>query len=222
MPIFRVADKLVLFIHIPKAAGTSVETMLGMHPQCSSIHCLEIGPDNAFNAAAVCSPQHFHAEILARLFNLTRFDFIFTIIRDPLCRLLSEHTMRIQRNDIDNQPFDSWYSAVREKRLENPYMYDNHLRPAAEFIMDSCHVYDLSDGLSNIWRSVSSMIGIDSSEVEVQRIKPCGGTNASATSVSTETKRLIAIDYDCDFRLKRKFLAQKSPSSPWVIGANLF
>jgi len=221
MPIFRVADKLVLFIHIPKAAGTSVETMLGMHPQCSSIHCLEIGPDNAFNAAAVCSPQHFHAEILARLFNLTRFDFIFTIIRDPLCRLLSEHTMRIQRNDIDNQPFDSWYSAVREKRLENPYMYDNHLRPASEFILECCHVFDLGDGLSNIWQQVAKIIGISSQDSQTQRIKPCGGTNASTASVSFETKRFIAADYESDYKLRRKFLETRSPTTPWVIGADL-
>jgi hypothetical protein len=221
MPIFRVGERLVLFIHIPKAAGTSIETMLKMHPQCSSVHCLETGVNNAFNAAAFCSPQHFHAELLTSVFRVEQFDFIFTIIRDPLCRLLSEHTMRIQRQDVESQPFDTWYALAREQRMVNPYVYDNHLRPASEFIIDCCHVFDLGDGLPHIWQHVAKMIGIDSSHSQTQRIKPCGGTNASPASVSAETKRLIARDYESDFRLRRKFRERRSPTTPWVLGADL-
>lgn len=221
MPVFRIGGKLVLFIHIPKAAGTSIEAMLGLHPQCSSVHCLETGTDNAFNAAAFCSPQHFHAELLKTIFNIRQFDFVFTVIRDPLCRLLSEHTMRIQRKDIADQSFDLWYAIAREQRLENPYVYDNHLRPASEFILDCCHVFDLGDGLSNIWQQVAKIIGISSQDSQTHRIKPCGGTNASTTSVSFETKRFIAEDYESDYKLRRKFLETRSPTTPWVIGADL-
>lgn len=220
--MFRIGGKLVLFIHIPKSAGTSVETMLSLHPLCSSVHCLETGIDNGFNAAAVCSPQHFHAELLKSIFNLEHFDLIFTIIRDPLCRLLSEHTMQVQRRETTDEQFDSWYALARQERLSNPYIYDNHLRPASEFIVDCCQVFDLSDGLSSIWQQVSQMIGVNPSDSQLQCIKPCGGVNTPIASVSLETKKLIAQDYESDYRLRRKLLANKSATTRCALGANLF
>jgi hypothetical protein len=221
MPVFRMGTKLVLFIHIPKCAGTSIETMLSMHPTCSGVHGIETGENNAFNAAALCSPQHFHSELLRAIFTLERFDFIFTIIRDPLSRLLSEHTMRVQRQDIPNQPFDDWYRWARIQRFSNPFAFDNHLRPAVEFILDQCHVFELSDGLSNIWLNICRLIAIEPEASQIQRIKPCGGINASAMSLSDETKRLIVSDYERDYRLRHRFLTLKSIDRPWSLGSDL-
>jgi hypothetical protein len=213
--------RLVLFIHIPKCAGTSVETMLSRHPSCSGVHCIEMGENNAFNAAAFCSPQHFHSELLQAIFILERFDFIFTIIRDPLSRLLSEHTMRIQRQDIPEQPFDEWYRWVRVQRLDDPFVFDNHLRPAFEFILNQCHVFELGDGLSNIWQNVCKLISIEPEASQIQRIKPCGGINESPMSVSIETKKLIASDYERDYHLRHRFLALRSTDKPWLLGSDL-
>jgi hypothetical protein len=221
MPVFRMGTRVVLFIHIPKCAGTSIETMLKRHPACYGVHGIETGKDNAFNATAFCSPQHFHSKLLQAVFALERFDFIFTIIRDPLSRLLSEHTMQIQRQETQIQLFDEWYKWVRSIRVGNPFAFDNHLRPAAEFIVDQCHVFDLSDGLSNIWQHSCNLMAVDTAASQIQRIKPCGGVNASALSVSDETKRLVASDYEMDYRLRQRFLALRSTNRPWVLGSDL-
>lgn len=221
MPIFRIAGKLILFIHIPKTAGTSMETMLSLHPQCRGIHCLEVGMENVFNAVAHCSPQHFHAQVLESIFDLRRFDFIFTIVRDPLCRLLSEHTMRIERGDIDRMTFENWYLIAREKRLKDPYLYDNHLRPAYEYLTEQCHVFELVDGLSHIWQNVCQFIGIDAAGSRIQHIKPCGGQNEPLGTLSSNIIHLIAEDYQCDYTLRRRIFAKRSPERPWVIGSDL-
>src|SRR5438045_277709 len=105
MPIFRFGDKILLFIHIPKTGGTSVEAMLKAGGGVEAMR------HNAQITGLLCTPQHFHAEILSRLVPEGFSDFTFTIVRNPFDRLVSEFKMRVQGAGRD-VTFDDWVDRV--------------------------------------------------------------------------------------------------------------
>lgn len=87
MPIFKINNKLILFTHIPKCGGTSIET-----------YFLEIGAKISFYDNKIygipeekrwnkSSPQHIDGASFQRLFSNDFFDHKFIICRHPLSRL---------------------------------------------------------------------------------------------------------------------------------------
>ena len=91
MPIFRYSNKLIFFSHIPKCAGTSIESYcqkIGMKIAfLDNQNYLEyLASNKAWNSS---SPQHIPGYAIARLFPLNFFDAYFTVVRNPINRLKS-------------------------------------------------------------------------------------------------------------------------------------
>jgi len=90
MPIFRNDDrKIVLFIHIPKCAGTSIENQL-IKDGWGYDWLIFPARDSVPNGVP-CNPQHYHKDLIDKYLDRD-VDLEFTIIRNPLHRLLSEFT----------------------------------------------------------------------------------------------------------------------------------
>jgi hypothetical protein len=152
MPIYDVNGKKCLFIHIPKCGGSSIERWLEQFSVSSfwSPEILDSFP---------CTPQHFHSEILEHLFCADYFDYVFTVCRNPIDRLLSEYKFRMgpRRQKIE---FSNWlYSRIREYR-ENNFTSDNHLRPQYEFLAFASEVFHFEEGISNIVSTLSTKLGV--------------------------------------------------------------
>lgn len=137
MPIFSKGKKNVLFIHIPKSAGSTIEKIgadLGWS-ESFSVRGKSLEDIRYYKA----SLQHLHAQPLESLFNLEDFDSIFTIVRNPFSRFKSEYywqrSQRITELDIDDWVFDTF-----EKYSKNNHIYDNHIRPQVEFIPSGVQV----------------------------------------------------------------------------------
>lgn len=145
MPIFSKDNKTILFLHIPKAAGSSVENIgssLGWR-ESFSIRGKTLEDLKYFKA----SLQHLHAEPLEILLNFDEFDSIFTVVRNPFARFKSEYYwQRAQR--ITDLGVDEWIAETFEKYCHNSYIYDNHIRPQVEFLPDSkkLQVFKLEEG----------------------------------------------------------------------------
>ena len=89
MPAYRIRNKNVLFIHVPKTGGTTVESFLETHGK-SSLHnqgvkLLKPLSDSFLTRSLPL--QHFHADLLVAMFAPDFFDYTFMIVRDPLERL---------------------------------------------------------------------------------------------------------------------------------------
>lgn len=150
MPIVRISGRLVYFAHVPKCAGTAIETYLET----------AFGPlafrDTRFTSVPArkrwtrSSPQHVAAGDLGRLFPADFFDHCFAVVRSPASRLVS--AFRFQRDIEDTVPakmaFGDWLETVHAGRRRKPWQFDNHTRPMTEIVPEGARVFRLEEGLA--------------------------------------------------------------------------
>ena len=85
-----------------------------------------------------------HASLLEEILNMNSFDYIFTVVRNPVDRIISEYKWRI-RHDSAQYGFDRWYEEARKNFHSNNFYFDNHMRPMNEFITKECEVFRFED-----------------------------------------------------------------------------
>jgi Sulfotransferase family len=131
MPILHHKRKgRVLFIHIPKAAGSSVEKLFR---------------DRSYKIEKLGSwdgPNQQHA-VKTVYETWGEFDYKFTIVRHPLERFVSALGYRtIHAGDADTQARDVL------KKYENgllPASWGNHLQPQVDFLSDDVEIFRFED-----------------------------------------------------------------------------
>lgn len=193
MPIFDIGGRKVLFMHVPKAGGSSVEKWLSQFGGMS-FHTGQ----NTLNLP--CVPQHFHGELIETLFAPGFFAYAFTIVRNPYWRLLSEYNYRMshrrRRERILPPPsFGKWASTWLRRYSGNRYAYSNHLRPQVEFLVPNIEVFRLEDELPQLQRRICNVLDVVSKEelatVNVSRV--------AEERIGPDTARLIYEFYREDF-----------------------
>jgi hypothetical protein len=138
MPLFVKHNVAVLYIHVPKTGGSSIEHFF----EQNGFHCefRDAGPGFCFNEYRHCSPQHMHAEQLRTAIRLSRVTYIFMTVRHPMSRLLSEFKTRV-RDDGKPYKLASWVDRIFRNYIEDPFTIDNHIRPQSEFWIPGCDVF---------------------------------------------------------------------------------
>jgi len=156
LPIFTKADERILFIHIPKAAGTTIEKLFvergyAMDYRRGGVY----GPLNEFDRQNGCSPQHLHAALLEKHLGGERFDRIFCIVRNPIDRFISEYRFRRQAgHKLAGGDINAFWESARRAYDRNPMYLDNHLRPQVDFLWRESEVFRLEDGMNSILRTL--------------------------------------------------------------------
>jgi len=136
MPIFKKNDLTVFFSHIPKTGGSSIE---------------EYFLQNGFNITLLsgglypCSLQHRQYGDKELMMSLGECDinYSFTIIRNPIDRLISGFNMRNPNMDmskLNNYILDN----LKLYRSDN-YILDNHIRPQNEFIHSDMEIFKFGE-----------------------------------------------------------------------------
>lgn len=150
MPVFTKNNKKILFIHVPKAGGTSIEHFLIDNGWKMSF--FDGGGENSWNVFLKCSPQHMHAEMLKNIMRLAAFDASFMIVRHPLARIKSEFKWRKKHSFLEKQDisYNDWIKETLSLYNTNNFIYDNHIRPQNEFELENSKVFCLEDGLNDI------------------------------------------------------------------------
>jgi hypothetical protein len=137
MPIFTNGNRKILFIHIPKSAGSSIER-IGRDKGWEESFSVR-GKSLTEAAYYKATPQHFHADILRQIFDFKEFDSVFTIVRNPYDRLKSEYYWQRDQS-MTNLQVDDWVSNIFQRYSENQFICDNHIRPQVEFLPDYEHL----------------------------------------------------------------------------------
>jgi len=119
------------FVHIPKSAGSSVETALDMkHLECLYTHY-------KYKLYSVTAQHLYLSEICKEIPESEKYD-IFTVVRNPFDRLVSEYK-HYHKNwwarEFFNKNFDEFVNTVfslsKEERI---FKFDNHLEPQVNFL----------------------------------------------------------------------------------------
>ena len=194
MPIFQTENGLVFYSHIPKCGGMSIEKNLSFLPTHLKNPYLHGNDQQGFP----CSPQHFHSDIILKMFDVSAFYYSFTVTRHPFNRLISEYRFRsdIAARQKQKMPeINSWIENIFSRYASNKYVLDNHIRPQHEFLLPDMDVMKLEDGMQSIFSQMSKSIDINIPETSAHINKSTG----LDISVGFESKELIRSFYASDF-----------------------
>lgn len=194
MPFFNVNGKNVLFIHVPKTGGTSVESWMSDH---ATVRFRSVGVPDALQ----CTPQHLRMTDFRKLFGDDFFDYAFMIVRNPYDRIVSEYRMRaaeaIQGFWGEAPTFSQWLESSLKLQQRDPWCLDNHLRPQWEFVGSGVDVFKFEDGLENIVRRVADRIGLAAPDALPRKMEL--GGSVGSVDWDHHDRILVRKQYDRDF-----------------------
>jgi hypothetical protein len=156
MPFVEIDGIRLLFVHVPKAAGSSVEAWM------RQLGPLQFWAPGMTTAPLLCTPQHFRRSDLDQLFDADYFTHEFAIVRDPYRRLVSEYKMRAVLSWQHKNPvpmFGPWLEHNLALAAHNPWHLDNHFRPQWEFVGDRTRVFRIENGLKAALDEVGRWVG---------------------------------------------------------------
>lgn len=197
MPIFRKENYNILYIHIPKTGGSSVESLFKQSG--FELSLIDTGGPGSQNNLRKCSPQHYHFEMLANFLDLNKFDFIFSTVRNPITRLKSEFLMRNKLGSIDP---NEWVRHTLDRYRDNPFIYDNHIRPQTTFVDDNVKVFKQEEGFNATWvEQLEAIIPFKLYKGTTRDLnrKSLDGVSTSDVNFSDTTLRTLASFYKDDF-----------------------
>lgn len=157
MPFIETSGKKILFVHIPKTGGTSIEK------------AMEGISDLNFCSRAILPflrtpPEHFTYQNICSLFGEGYFDYVFTVVRNPYKRIESEYRMRAllakERFFTELPTFPIWLEQTLDQVMLDRGYCANHLRPQIEFIGRNVNVFRYEEGLCGVVDRVSQETGI--------------------------------------------------------------
>lgn len=157
MPFIKVKDKKVLFIHIPKTGGTSIEAWM---KTLAPLKMFSVGVPNASR----CTPQHYTSRDIRAILGDNFFNLAVTVVRNPYDRIASEYRMqtRLSKQGIwKNGPqFSLWLEDNLSRQTRERFHLDNHLRPQWEFLGNDVEVFRFEDGLSAPIKRIADALNV--------------------------------------------------------------
>lgn len=161
MPLFKIRNQQVAFVHLPKTGGSSIEHWL--EGQSESTLLLSKLPAKSMRT----TPQHISYSDIQLLTNQQQFTLAFAIVRNPFRRLESEFRYRMHLNEKSDEEavyFSPWVLKTLRQFDKNAWIYDNHIRPQHEFFDDTVRVFKFEDGLLKVACAVSDVLKLETPE----------------------------------------------------------
>lgn len=189
MPLYLNQDQQeLLFLHIPKTGGSSVEQLLKLNASGGYLYSTK-------QLQRLCTPQHLHRQVLTAMFDDPDIAS-FTLVRNPYLRLISEYKYQIKRGMFkrDELSFDQFITSRLSAYSQDPYAYDNHFRPMQEFILPTTRVFKLEQDIDKLEDYLSSFLKKTVCLPHINQASLNG-----ELEVSQATLDLILHTYECDF-----------------------
>jgi hypothetical protein len=219
MPIFKAGGKLVYYAHVPKCGGSAVGWYLTERFGPIAFEDRNHTRHDAKTQWSRTSPQHIDRVSLGRLFPEGFFDAAFTIVRHPVARLVSAYHFQAEVEKIvpATTGFSEWLEDLADRRRDNPFVFDNHVRPMTEIVPDGAMVFHMEHGLDALVPWFDALTGTTAAPRALPRINE-RGTYAAATLPRAEPsewdmKRIVEI-YGEDFSRFGYAPDRKVPMAP--------
>lgn len=200
------SERKLLFIHIPKTAGTSLKSKIKKN--------VNIAFNFEFKNELPCPPQHFHYELLQRLGITELSNESFAIVRHPLARFISEYSYR-KRVDKKFRYIDLLtFSLFIQKSFEkNKYIFSNHIRPQTEFLGPKTKIFKVEDGLEEVFKCYPQFFEDRKLQEEVQRTNSSNSEQIYIDDITIEIVKNIYKEDFCEFDYaicEKKFKKKKA------------
>ena len=188
MPLARIADKILFFAHIPKTGGSSIEAYLGSKGPVALRFNRRLGWSKT-------TAQHMEAFVHTRYVPRAFYDASFAVVRDPVARMLSEYRYRLERGDV-SRPFDGWARIALERVKETERLFDNHVRPQADFLTPDMILFRLEDGLDPVYDWIDEVTGTSTGNRDIWEKKSPKTKIDVADDLLADIQAYYAADYD--------------------------
>ncbi len=148
MPIFSKDGRNILFLHIPKCGGSSITSAFERMGYTVLLQMSGLPIQKTLTA----SPQHLTITQIKPLLQLNEIQEVFTVVRNPYSRLISEYNW-VTRRILDPAlipSFESWVVEQIYQARANPNHADNHIRPMIDFLSADipCRIFRHESGLN--------------------------------------------------------------------------
>ena len=148
MPIFRTDPGLCYFADVPGCGGAAMIRHLEARYGPLAFHDpahTEAPPTRRWSRT---SPQHVGRKTLARLFPPGFFAASFALVRHPAERLRAVYAFQrdVERTIPQTTDFHTWLDDIAERILDDPFVFDNALRPMADLVPEEAEAFRLEDG----------------------------------------------------------------------------
>jgi hypothetical protein len=200
MPAYRISNKNVLFIHIPKTGGTTIEAFLSSHGPMSLHGKGEkiLRPHRSGRLSGHIPVQHFDASLLEVMFDRSFFDYAFMVVREPVERLKSEYRAARALGRVEARlPFGAWTALELARAKLSPHWRSNHYRPQSEFLCLGAEVLRFESGMASILATVSERLALPPSGSIPHKRR----SDELAITVSDATRARIRSFYASDYRV---------------------
>lgn len=227
MPIFKAGGKLVYYAHVPKCGGSAVGWYLTERFGPIAFEDRNHTRHDPKTLWSRTSPQHIDRVSLDRLFPEGFFGAAFTIVRHPVARLVSAYHFQLEVEKIipASTGFSDWLEDLADRRRDNPFVFDNHVRPMAEIVPEGATVFHMEHGLDALVPWFDALTGTTAAPRALPRINE-RGTYAAAPAPRAEPSdwdmmRIVEI-YGEDFSRFGYAPDQKAPvAAAPVLSADL-
>ena len=207
VPVFSKDDKNVLFMHIPKTGGSSVTAFFRSRGWVVSYEDRSsLTKPGGTNYLRRISPQHLHAELIEEIYDLEKFDAVFSVVRHPLSRFKSEFAFRnpeVPISEISPKLVEEWSFWALGQYRGNRSWADNHLRPQMDFVTPKSLLFRIENGFSEIEDLESSLNNNRDQTLEKCADFPIANKSrfeSDLIPLSPKLKRLLLRFYRTDFQ----------------------
>jgi len=210
MPFFKTGAKLVYYAHVPKCGGSAVEHF----SPCAKMRRFGGGTFHP-------RPRRSNGLRGHRLYGAGRGATLVQNIaptyqvRHPVARVVSAYHFQMEEEGriSKNVSFSDWLEDLGEAHAENPYAYDNHLRPMNDIVPEGAHVFYLEHGLDALVPWFDDLLGNKTAPRAIHRINE---RSSGGEKVQPSTADLAQIErvYSADFERFGYKVGDKLPAAP--------
>lgn len=157
MPFIHHDGRALLYLHVPKTGGSTIEDWLRT---IAPLRFHSVGTPQPMK----CTPQHLRMNDFRELFGADYFDHVVMTVRNPYDRIASEYRMRAMLAGETfwkaAPSFSLWLEQTLEAAAKNPFHLGNHLRPQWQFLGDGVEVLKYETGLPAITARMAQILGV--------------------------------------------------------------
>lgn len=204
MPVFKADTQLVLYAHVPKCGGSAVSWYLTERFGSLAFNDSQHTSQPVAARWSRTSPQHIDRVSLARLFPADFFDAVFTIVRHPVARLISAYHFQhdVEKSIPEQVGFSEWLVDIEERLAEDPFVFDNHVRPMTDIVPEEAQVFHMEHGLDALVGWFDTLTGRADGPRAIPKINQhgqYGGNGGQKVVPSDSDLGRIAAFYQADF-----------------------